>query len=230
MVHVPVGKSRRNFLKGAACSGAILATEGCAAVQADPGGPEVSPLEDLMREHGLLNRVLLIYDEAARRLESDADLPAGSVAGAAGIIRRFIESYHEKLEEDHLFPRFIRAGKLVDLVEILRSQHEAGRRLTGEILDLAAAPPARSESRDRLAGLLRSFVRMYRPHAAREDTVLFPAFHDLVSAREYDALGDDFERRERELLGAEGFEGMVGRTSQLEKLLGLDDLARFTPR
>ena len=31
---------------------------------------EVSPGEDLMREHGVLNRVLLIYEEISRRLDA----------------------------------------------------------------------------------------------------------------------------------------------------------------
>jgi hypothetical protein len=31
-----------------------------------------------------------------------------------------------------------------------------------------------------LAQTLRSFQRMYRPHAAREDTALFPAFRAVV--------------------------------------------------
>lgn len=35
--------------------------------------------------------------------------------------------------------------------------------------------------RQTLATALRTFVRMYRPHAAREETVLFPAFRKLVS-------------------------------------------------
>jgi hypothetical protein len=29
---------------------------------------------------------------------------------------------------------------------------------------------------------------MYNPHEAREDTVLFPAFRNLVSKNEYDSL------------------------------------------
>ena len=39
---------------------------------------------------------------------------------------------------------------------------------------------------------LAQFVRMYNPHEARQDTVLFPAFRGIVSASEYDALGEDF--------------------------------------
>jgi len=67
-----------------------------------------------------LNRVLLIYEEALRRLDARQEQPAKALAGAAGIIRRFIEDYHEKLEEENLFPRFEKAGKLVDLVAVLR--------------------------------------------------------------------------------------------------------------
>ena len=42
-----------------------------------------------------------------------------TLSRAAGIIRHFIEEYHEKLEEQHLFPRFRKAGKLVELVNVL---------------------------------------------------------------------------------------------------------------
>jgi hypothetical protein len=73
-------------------------------------------------------------------------------------------------------------------------------------------------------------MRMYQPHAAREDTVLFPAFHELVPAGEYDKLGDAFEDKENELFGHEGFEKMVERVASIEKRLGIYDLAQFTPR
>ncbi len=71
---------------------------------------------------------------------------------------------------------------------------------------------------------------MYRPHAAREDTVLFPAFHQVVSGKDYDALGDEFEKKEHQLFGEDGFEKMVDRVAGIEKTLGIYDLARFTPK
>src|SRR4051794_3718393 len=51
---------------------------------------EVSPNEDLMREHGLLNRVLLVYEEAVRRIESHQDIDPASIKNSAQIIRNFI--------------------------------------------------------------------------------------------------------------------------------------------
>src|SRR5207249_9370689 len=46
---------------------------------------EVGPPEDLMREHGVLKRVLLIYGEALRRLDAKQDFPPDALADAAGI-------------------------------------------------------------------------------------------------------------------------------------------------
>lgn len=67
-----------------------------------------------MREHGVLKRVLLVYEEAIRRIDAKQDLPPEAVREGATIIRTFIEDYHEKLEEDSLFPRFEKAGQLTD--------------------------------------------------------------------------------------------------------------------
>jgi hemerythrin-like domain-containing protein len=189
---------------------------------------DVTPTEDLMREHGLLKRILLIYDEVGRRIDARSDFPPDAVTNAAKIIRSFIEQYHEKLEEDHLFPRFRKHNKLVDLVDVLEKQHAAGRRVTESILTLANA---KSEAEKvKLRDALHSFVRMYAPHEAREDTVLFPALHEIVSKHEYAALGEEFEKKEHQLFGKEGFEGMVPRVAAIEKQLGIYDLAQFTPR
>ena len=192
---------------------------------------EVGPIEDLMREHGILRRVLLVYEEALHRLDTGKDLPSGVVWDSAGMIRRFVEDYHEKLEENELLPRFEKAGKLVDLVKVLYAQHQAGRRHTDAILQSSTpAALASAESQRRLAEALRHFMRMYRPHAAREDTVLFPAFRSLVSPREYDALGEKFEDKEKELFGKEGFQKMVDHVADWEKRLGIYDLSQFTAK
>src|SRR5438046_5536001 len=166
---------------------------------------EVGPPEDLMREHGVLKRILLIYGEVLRRIDGKEDFPPGALAEAAGIIRNFVEDYHEKLEEDFLFPRFEKANQLVDLVRVLREQHQAGRRVTDITMRFAKLQSLKNESeRARLVDSTRQFIRMYNPHEAREDTVLFPAFRKIVSPHEFDSLGEDIEKKEDELFGADG--------------------------
>jgi hemerythrin-like domain-containing protein len=231
-------KTRRSFLLEGGILTAGVLLPGAFVLAQDkkqeaPGGEEaeVTPTEDLMREHGLLNRVLLIYEESARRLGAKGDFDPRVLSESAAIIKNFIENYHEKLEEDYLFPRFRKAGKLTDLVAVLLQQHEAGRRVTAQIQQLATAAAVKNAGdRQKLAEALATFIRMYRPHEAREDTVLFPALHQIVSQHEFDALGEDFEKKEHQLFGKEGFEGMVEKVGGLEKQLGIYDLAQFTPK
>ena len=92
---------------------------------------EVSPNGDLMREHGVLNRILLINDD---------DLKSNS---------------------------------------------------------------------QQLKNVLQQFTTMYRPHEAREDTVLFPEFKNLISEKEYEALGELFEEKEYVLFGEDGFKSTI---------------------
>ncbi len=156
---------------------------------------------------------------------------ASKRSDSAKIIRNFIEDYHEKLEENFLFPRFKKAGKLVDLVDVLMQQHQAGRKVTDITMQFATNQALKnSDDRRKLVDSLRQFIRMYNPHEAREDTVLFPEFRKIVSQNEYDSLGEDFEKKEHELFGEDGFEKMVDKVASIEKKLGIYDLAQFTPK
>jgi hypothetical protein len=69
---------------------------------------------------------------------------------------------------------------------------------------------------------------MYRPHAAREDTVVFPTFRSLVSRDGYRELGEQLEEEEHRHFGDEGFERAVREVAELERLLGMPDLAQLT--
>jgi hemerythrin-like domain-containing protein len=229
---------RRGFLRAvAAAAGVTLA--GCASASTAGGEhaqsgkgddkaeheqeAEVTPGEDLMQEHGVIERILLIYDEGARRMEHGEPLELAVITSAAGIVRHFVQDYHEKQEEQSVFPRLQKAGRELDLVATLLRQHERGRQLTDEIVRKAGAG-----SSPELAQLLRSFARMYRPHAAREDTVLFPAFRMVIGNSGYQELGEQFEDKEHELLGEHGFENTVAEVAKLEATFEIGDLDKFT--
>lgn len=221
----PSPPSRRSFVTFAAVSAlAAPAVLGC-----HPAGEEVSTNEDLMREHGILKRVLLAYDAIIHRIQMGQDFSPQTVIDGATILRKFIEDYHEKLEEDYLFPRFRKAGRLTDLVDTLYVQHQAGRRITDRVLATAGSLKT-SEDKSRLASDLTAFNRMYAPHEAREDTVLFPELHKILSHHEYDSLGEQFEKIERRTFGGDGFDIYVEKITSLEKELNIYDLAKFTPQ
>ena len=141
-------QNRRRFLQATVVLGAVEFARAPEQQKqkkapAGEGEEEVSPAEDLMREHGVLKRVLLVYGEALRRLNAREDLPPEALADSAKIIRSFIEDYHEKLEEDFLFPRFRKANTLVDLVEVLLAAAPRGTAADGHdaaSLDLEGDP------------------------------------------------------------------------------------------
>jgi len=228
----PAEPTRRQFVRELPLLGSIGllgSATSMLAQQKKEEEEEVSTNEDLMREHAILKRVLLAYDEIIRRIRAKQDFPPQAVTDGATIIRRFIEEYHEKLEEEHLFPRFRKAGKLVDLVDTLLKQHQAGRQITDRVLAIAASLKSQDD-RTRLATDLEAFNRMYAPHEAREDTVLFPELHKIVSPHEYDAMGEQFESIERKTFGGDGFDIYVDKVEALEKHLGIFDLNQFTPK
>lgn len=230
------GWPRREFLAGLAGAGAaVVASAGARAAEPATAGRgkegDIPPTEDLMREHGVLRRILLVYDEASRRLVVDDAAAVGVVASAAGIVRRFVEGYHEKLEEEFVLPTLEKAGKLVELAKVIRVQHAAGRKLTDAISKAAkAGRGVTADGRRAIVADMQSFGRMYAAHAAWEDTELFPVYRQQFTEAELDKLGDRFESEEHKLLGSGGFEGSLKEVGELEKALGIHDLARFTPR
>ncbi len=227
-------ESRRNFLVK---SGILLAATSLSGV-ACLKGPEketkagkVSPTEDLMREHGILRRIMLVYDEIARRLKQGAEFPLQVLTEANDIIRRFMQDYHETNEQFHLFNWFGNTGKMVELVAILYQQPLAGRKLIDKVKILSTEDNLKNPSeRLRVAEFLNTFNQVYRRHAVWEDTVLFPACRSVIPPKDFTAVGQAFDREEEKLFGPDGYKKIVGQVADLEQKLAIHDLQQFTPK
>ena len=148
---------RRSFLKVTALAGSALILGACrgtgpansqnAVKKAEPDKKEekdVTPLEDLMREHGVLPPALFVFSEAAVILPSNPPAVwADAVQKAAKLFRAFGEEYHEKkLEEQYIFP-LIRekgmGGPAGTYPDDLTAQHNRGREITDYIIAATAA-------------------------------------------------------------------------------------------
>lgn len=237
-------RSRRVFLVGTGITGAGILM-GCrngeagqsgsnkaATATAPDGGDgeetEVTAVEDLMREHGVVRRALVVYREAGTRLRtSPSAVPSEALQKTAKLLRSFAEDYHEKkLEEAHIFPAVKRAGgPAARVVDVLIAQHQRGREITDYVLAVSSAmKSARSEP---IARTLEAFTRMYEEHAALEDTVVFPAWKKALSPKQLDEMGDLFEDIEHETFGKDGFDDAVDQIEAIERSFGLE-LAQFT--
>jgi hemerythrin-like domain-containing protein len=240
---------RRQLLTGISVASAGVLLNACRNTQTRSGGAtndenkndapapgeaepvEVTATEDLMREHGILRRALLVYQEAAVRLRQDvASVPPDTLEKTANLFRVFGEDYHEKqLEEVFIFPALKKTpGAATSYVDVLLAQHVRGREITDYLLSISKADRIATNSVEPLAKTLESFVRMYEHHAAIEDTVVFPAWKAAVGVNELDALGEKFEEIEHEQFGSDGFETALKRMAEIEESFGLSNLDMFT--
>ncbi|WP_420220439.1 hemerythrin domain-containing protein [Mycobacterium marinum] len=234
--HRPLSR-RRLFGIAMPVTGAIAlsACTGSPRKPADAGASSseqvaVTAPEDLMREHGVLKRILLIYREGIHRLQVGDPAPTEELNASAQIIRAFVENYHEALEERYVFPMLEQAGKFTDTTSVLRTQHQRGRGVTDRILAATAAAGSApgQPGRDALVRDMTAFIRMYEPHEAREDTVIFPALRDVMPAGEFRDLAEVFEDEEHRQFGQAGFQGVVDQVADVEKALGIYELGQFT--
>jgi hemerythrin-like domain-containing protein len=224
---------RRRFLKASVCSGAGLVAT-CAVHSVSRAAAKekaVTANEDLMREHGVLRRALLVYRASAVRLRADpATVPASALMKTARLFREFGEDYHERrLEEKLIFPTVRKLkNPAAAYPDVLQQQHDRGRELTDYVMRVASGGSIAGGNAMPLAQALEAFDLMYEHHTAREDTIVFPAWKDALSERAYKALSEQFESIEKQVFGHDGFEDAVQQISQVESQLGLSDISQFT--
>lgn len=191
-------------------------------------GEAVNPPEYLMREHGMLNRILLIYEAGLRKFDANEDFDPSPISNAGRIVREYIEDHHQRLEEEVVFPRFKQAGKMTALVDVLIDQHQVGRSLTDIVLRTALTGRKNADDRRQLVGAMQSFIAMCRPHAAREDTVLSPMLKDLFAPGEYESMTAKMEKSGHRYFAVGSFDGVVQQVASFETAMGVNDLTQFT--
>lgn len=237
--------SRRAILQTgvkAAALGFLIGVPPCLAKEE----VEATPLEDLMHEHGILNRLLLIYDNIEGRLRSDEKVDFDVLSRASEIMGTYIEVHHVVMEEEFIFPTLVKANQLKDIVAVLLEQHKAGKELTSLIRaasrqgsslrtssnasSTGSSPSLLAQKRRALANNLRGYVTMFRPHEAWEDTVIYPAFRKVLGRKGYHSIGEKMERVEHERFGEDSFDDVVASVAELEKELGIYSLAKFSAK
>jgi hemerythrin-like domain-containing protein len=242
-----LNQTRRQLITGISLAGAGALLVGCRnnsgnssstnkegkadEQSSDEAAADVSATEDLMREHGILRRALLVYQESAVKLKQDPNaVPADALEKTAQLFRAFGEDYHEKkLEEAFIFPALKKIQNPATVyVDVLLAQHSRGSEITDYLLAMTKGDKIPAASVGQFIGALESFVRMYEHHAAVEDTLVFPAWKEAVGAKQLDELGEKFEEIEEEYFGEDGFEAASRRMAEIEDSLGLAKLGMFT--
>ena len=236
MLHLPE-TSRRRLIGGlsgivlvAGASGAAFAAKQPKETKPPPPEKEkkVGAVEDLMREHGVLRRALLVYRQSAAKLRAGTAIDPKPLRKTAQLFRDFGENYHERmLEQAHIFPTLRKSENPAGaLVATLVAQHDRGREITDYIRTVTGKGAI--PDREALARAFETFELMYEAHAAREDTVVFPAWKEMLSERQLHDMGEMFEDIEHRQFGKDGFADAVKQVAAIEEALGFADLGQYT--
>jgi hemerythrin-like domain-containing protein len=143
-----------------------------------------------------LTRVIEVYQQGDEERYDQA-------AGAIGLVIRHLhgpaQTHHED-EELSLFPRMIaRDPAIAERLHALELEHETlavtWRALLPQLLSLADGTPAPAERLAAMAEAVATLNTGYRAHIRAEDTVIYPAAQETLSAAELAAVGDEMAAR-----------------------------------
>lgn len=202
--------------------GAVAPRNSFAASSHEP----VSAIEILSRGHGLLIRMIIIYELSAARANKGEKIDPAIVLKTTQIIRHYLHDYHEKMEEQHVFAPLERAQVCFNSIQELKVQHGSSYELTGRIEKATTAGKLNSE----VTGYMIDYATMYKHHSAWEDTVIFPAFDAHVNKKDIAELASVFASEEHKILGHDGFDSFLNQVADLEKQLGIFELSSSTPK
>ncbi|MFQ6058999.1 MAG: hemerythrin domain-containing protein [Anaerolineae bacterium] len=180
--------------------------------------------EVLKHEHRAIERMLLVLEGAAQRLEQGEAIAPQIFEDALDFVRTFADACHHGKEEDTLFPFLEVQGipREGGPIGIMLMEHEQGR----QFVRAMAQAVARYEQGDGAAGAdiienARGYVGLLREHILKEDNVLFPMADQVLSVADQQALVARFEEVERERIGEGEHERLEQVLEDLERVMRL---------
>jgi hemerythrin-like domain-containing protein len=179
----------------------------------------------MLQEHGILRRILLVYDEFLSQLESaETAPPIGAVIDTTTLLQSYVQGYHEVIEETYVFPVVEKIPSMQGLVSTLRRQHALARQLSTDVI-----VSARMADLKRLTTTLDALVLLYQAHTAWEDTDLTIALRDVLTPEGSRELLGKIHRVERDVFGPRAEAHALTQIVEIERQFDVHGPAEFEP-
>ncbi len=175
------------------------------------------PTETLMHEHKIILMVLDAAEREAQRMRETGTVRTERLEQMVDFFRNFADRCHHAKEEKLLFVRMEERGMSREAgpIGVMLYEHDIGRghvRAIAELLPQVANNPAAQRE---IQQHLEDYIQLLRDHIYKEDNILYPMADQLLSPEDQEALGEAFERVEREEIG----EGVHERYVELAHVL-----------
>lgn len=165
----------------------------------------MTPTEQLKEEHQGIQLMLKVLEKICQKLESGERVDAGHLEKILDFIRVFADRCHHGKEEDLLFPEMEKSGvpKERGPIGVMLLEHGKGRNyVKGMTEALAGYEGNEAGAAPRFAENARSYIDLLNQHIEKENNILFPWGERVLSEEQKKGLLEDFEKLERERIGA----------------------------
>ncbi len=183
-----------------------------------------TPIDMLVEEHEVIERMLSILNKAADRLEGGEPVPAELFLNAVDFIRHFADKCHHAKEENVLFQLMSRKGVPSEGGPIgqMLTEHSYARQYTNR-LETAAKRYAQGEHavKEDIIENARAYAQLLSSHIFKENNILYPMAGQVFSGQDYEYLHHEFERVEGEISGEGQHERYHHLVEELEAHLGM---------
>lgn len=184
---------------------------------------EADPIDILVSEHRLLDRLATAFSRCANEIESGGQVEADLLCRLALLLSELHERSHLAKEESLLIPMMIEHGvsSRNGVLSSMDQEHLEERRLVREILQASGESDtvARLDV-PRLIQAVREHADHARQHMAFEEDVVFPLARAYLSPVDLEELGARFAVFQDHLVA----DGLAERMTEIEV-----DLERRTP-
>jgi indolepyruvate ferredoxin oxidoreductase, beta subunit len=163
----------------------------------------MGPIEELRQEHGAVMKVFSILQEISGKLEKRESQALDAFRRVLEFLQVFVDQCHHAKEEEFLFPALKKAqSRNRSLIEELVSEHEQGRIM---IRAMKASVGENNRKQDAslgaLVGTIEEYLRIFRNHIRKENSLLFPEARDLLPAINQERMSLEFQKLEQERIG-----------------------------
>jgi len=148
----------------------------------------VDPIQELIDEHRIIEKVLTALSSAAVR-----EVPLEFYEQAVDFITNFADKCHHGKEEERLFPILEEKGipREGGPIGCMCDDHESGRNHVQRMREFIAIGDHVGLRRESL-----NYVALLRNHISKEDNVLFPIGRNLLSEEDLEQLRTKFDEVE----------------------------------
>jgi len=175
---------------------------------------QVNPIEVLMAEHRLIERVLTAMEACAKRVEAGEAVEPAELGRFARFLRGYADALHHGKEEEILFEEMIAAGfpREAGPIAVMLTDHDHGRALVRAMLALSEKAAWDAADRRTVVDSALGFSGMLRGHIHKEDRILYPMAEQHLPAPAMEGVAERFgaklaetaqAERELEALGVE---------------------------